>query len=556
MAFNTVVRKDFSQYLDDTKLHSVLEDAVNACYAQQPSNAGIFMAHYFANKFSPAIIDRVDAVEQLDASCGATLQIRIVLHSGASAAATVSHSHSFAHPSTHRNKLCITDKKERNRFAGMQECGVRAAQALTRALSGRNVHDQRGVDDAIKAADGTLNLACLGANICAAASACAAQLSADLQHLPPFLTLAPLFHLNGRPSKFHVPTPVVTLFSCEPPMFGKTRLREVCIIPSPLTPLSTALRQLSRVTECAVEKLADDAQSPSVNTDGSLKYTSFDAPSAAIELAEDCIKDAGLIAGQDIFVGLVIDGALSHKHESHKYSFMDTAGEWSGAQLAEFLATLVKEKKSLVYLEDTHNEKDTQEMRRLMARVGNVICLCGTNAYAGDVNAIAQGAKEMQTNTMGLKLNDFGTITDAIAGARQFVDAYPGASLVTVSELSEHKPEFSADFATAIGSVFFRCGGLLKANHVAGYNRLAVIEARLKDMGIWTNSQTVPSSRGASSQQPSKSTTPAPGAEAQGQPQPTPSTNVFSYRFEHLTMPPAPLEAVADVPLKDAKKKK
>ena len=399
----------------------------------------------------------------------------------------------------------------------MVATAANATKAFAAVLPGKSVHGLHALDAALVEADGTTNFATLGANVCAAASAALALAASRSLRRPLFYEMSSIFHSDrGRPAKFHTPVPMVTLFGAEPKVFGKTRLREICVAPALGTPTATALQQIASVVAEAVHKLADDANCPSTNPDGSLRFNAYDTVQQAVELAEDCIREAKLQPGVDMFVGIVADGAWCFK-ESQKYALADAMGEVNGAQLAEVYANLCREKKSLCYLEDTHQENDKVEMRRLMARVGQQVAVAGNNVYAANPAAIAAGAAEQLSNHLVVRLNDAGTISNALDGARTFVRGYKGAGLAVAGEAVEQKGAFLAQLATGIGARYFRCGGLLRAAGVEAYNELATIDAHLSEQGIRVD------------------------------PPPLPAD---------IVVPPPPSEPVPEVNVKDNKKKK
>lgn len=494
----------------------LLTDALNACYTANASNTGRQVAEFMRDRFLTGAVENVSVSLELDGRGGWCLSVCLQLFDGLRASARSRVLPTLTpHPSTVRQTVSLPSEKRTER-AALEALRKKCEEELNDALASKPLSDLTAVDCAISTADGTENCASLGSNVCGSASMAAASLHAKLRHRSLFTEISSMFRAHrGQPASYTVPLPMVTLFSAgEPPAFGKTRIRELCIVCNAATPCHTALQQCARVVHEAIAKASDDGN-PSLTLDGAVKYTAFESIGAGIDIVEDCIKEAGLVPGIDVFIGVIVDGAWCAKAD--KYSITD-GPELSGAQHAEALASIVRDRKSVAYLEDTHHPADRQEMRRLMSRLGNTTTVAGVNLFGGSEETASSGAHDCICNAIGVRVTEAGTTTKALNALRAFTTALPGSVVVAVHDGCDLDGPFLAEYAVGTEARFLRAGGLLRSDSAAAYNRLCAIEASLERCGQLGTHVAAP--------------------------------------HANVQVPPAPAEAVAEVPAKGDKRRK
>lgn len=563
----------WSEYCEKVGIADVLTAGANACYAAKSARPEAFLAEFFMKNTTAHVVDGIDAVEAADGNGGYTANITVKLTSGRTSRQVVSTTPFLGfHPSTAR-KLCASSvprqstplppvapaavnpkdaaAKPKPVVAAPQQRYDTIARVLSTsvnaAMIGKSVVDQQTCDEVLFTADGTTSLSTLLSPTIAALSLSVARLGAAVLQVPLYKHIASLgcalrFPVPGTPNHlkhaaFYLPRPIVTMLSTEPRLMGKVRIREVCLIPTlnATTPSSAAaavavgaegqcapfaalspkmVQQLHAVYEFLMARLEE----PATSADGSIRYNGYDTPQQAIELIEEAVRDSnsGLVLGADVQVGLVIDSSLCFRPDTQKYVFVEGT-EYSGAQLAELLAQLVRDKK-VAYIEDSHHELDTNELRRLMHRVGATATIAGQHIFAGDTVSIEKGAKDLIANNMVIRLCDHGTVSNAISNAARFLTGYPGATLSITTDTNEGDGASIADVAVGVGARYLRVGGLLRSEHAATLSRLVAIQRELEEQNVLI---------------------PPPLFEG----------------FE-IALPPAPLEPVAEVSAKDAKKKK
>ncbi|CUF20113.1 enolase, putative [Bodo saltans] len=598
MSSSALHHLSWDAYCEHVHLSKVLTEGANACYAAKSSKPEAFLAQYFKSSVAADVIESLEAVEVPDGHGGYTLAFSLKLASGKVVERTMGTSPVLAlHPGTARKLTFSTLSRAATPLltapspvnpkdpqankpkpiipAQRYEASARIVNATVAAsLLGKSVVDQSTCDEVIATADGTSTLSTILAPTAAALSISVAQAAASILQTPLYRYLG---SLNGvtRPvvpgvpphlasAAMFLPRPIVTIFSTEPRHMGKVRVREVCLIPlhnglttstatatvqanltgeqqqqgsptttDPYTPLVSSptctqcgafaafsprlVQQLQAVYDYLIQKLDD----PPTNPDGSIKFNSYETLIHVVELVEEAVRESqsGATIGVDFQIGLVVDAALCFRTETAKYSFVEGT-EYSGAQLAEALAQLCRDKK-IAYIEDTHHENDHAEMRRLMHRVGSTTVIASQHVFGGDLTAIATHAPQMLVNHMMMRLSDHGTLTHAVRCASTFRAAYPGATIGIIGDSNESSATSSSatiDVAVALGARFVRIGGLLRSEHAALLSRLFEVQRSLERENLLI---------------------PPPLWESC-----------------HLELPPAPLEPVAEVNAKDAKKKK
>ena len=560
-------RATADEYLRKSDLRGIMEEAASACFVAQAAQPGLFLARHFASKFASPLIEAVQ-LQEAYLGCHQTVRVTVTLVDGTVGAATASFG-TIAHPSSSRRvaqyhppilarsappaaaapatgpgapaanaalaaaaAALAASTSAASPSISLVGDGLRLkAAALSTALQGQNATLLANCDRLIRQADGTDNLSTLGAPIVAAVSIACAEAAAAfarssaLKHMLPAMSAARqqlsapagVTAVRGASAQQTVvaspttitrrlPIPIVTLFGVEARAFGRVRCREVLVFPAASTPMAVAAKQLTRMCEEAVLRLSpDDTMAPPTNPDGSLKAVAFESLAQMVDTAEEIIREAGLVPGTDVFVGLNLDAALCCKHAAGdgttaalggppptpggpaaaRYTVVEGA-ECSGAQLAETLAALVKDKKgSLAYLEDPLGERDTGDWRRLMSRVGGHCAVSTAHGAAGNLAVAQSFASERCANLLTVRLNDVGTIAAAAQLVHTFTTQYPGSAVAVACESIEGNASFMADFATAVDARFLRLGGLHRAERSAALRRLVDIEAELTGAGVF-----------------------------------------------------------------------
>jgi enolase len=476
MSFEATPRPSPAEYFRTTELVQRVESTLNDCYAAQPKNPLRYVADRLRDGCESGLIDEVDCDVCMDGCGGTGFAIRVSLSNAASESVMIRCSVQPPHPSTTRTTVPLP--KISGTDGGSKTTTATAVVRAVSCLKGIAVSSQRDIDRRVAEADATENFATLGSSLAAGLSLAACVAGAKIARHDTFMRIAALSEVQ-QSGAFTMPLPVVSLFGCgEGRAFGRLRVVEVCFVPAVNTDTATALRQAARLHELLSPRV-DEAGV--LNVDGSLRHVSPDSLLAAVDLVEDAMREDSLTPGTDAFIGVVCDSAWCFKHESKKYNFSDALGEVSGAQLAELIAGVCRDRPSVTYLEDTHHPSDKGEARRLMSRVGGTVSVCAINTCGANDGAAARCLEDKEANTIGVRIEDAGTVTQCINVLRTR-GSRPGCASSVVSSVMS-APAI-ADLAVGAGARFLRAGGLGRGSGSAVYNRLAEIDGQLKRMGM------------------------------------------------------------------------
>lgn len=475
MAFESSARRAPEAYFGATDVMRSVEQALNACYAAQPSNPVRFVAEHLRSACQIPLIESGFCQTRLDASGSPVVEVVVELVDGSAGVVGSRIAVSPQHPSSVRCTLSAPSNR--------RQLTAHASEAI-KGLVGLSAADLSACFAAIRNGDGTEAYATLGTAVAAAASLSVVLACARFSRCEPFAHLAAA--MRTPKSRYVLPLPVVSLLGAgEQRAFGKVRICDVCFVPGPASSVVDSMTHASRLIEELAHKLGDEATQ--INADGTLRMpTAIDTVQGIVDLVEDGMKEVGLLPGQDAFVGLVIDAAWCFKAESKRYFISDGTGELSGAQLAEHLATLCRERRSIAYIEDALHPSDRLEMRRLMSRVGTTVAVCAAQSTGSNCETAAALVSDRAANTVGARIEDCGTLdlTASVLTASRGISGVVGAVIST--QLST---PFVADAAVAFGSQYFRAGGILRGNGPAAYNRLCDVESLLTKQGCLVDRQ-------------------------------------------------------------------
>uniref|UniRef100_A0A7S1QII9 phosphopyruvate hydratase n=1 Tax=Neobodo designis TaxID=312471 RepID=A0A7S1QII9_NEODS len=484
MAFEARPRPSPAEYFKATNLVGRVEACLNQCYDAQPSNPLRFVADRLRDGCESGLVDETECSLRLDGCGGTCFRTKLTLSNGVCESVAVRLTSTPPHPTTIR--MTVPMPKMNGSNIASRTAAADTVNGTLQGFNGIGVASQGMVDRKLSELDGTENFASIGSAIATGLSLAACVAGARLAHEQAFMRVAALADVHGAGTI--VPSlPVVSLFGCgESRHFGRLRVVEFCYVPPPTISANAALRHAARLYEVLGPK-CDEPNA--VNVDGTLRHVSSDSLLAAVDMIEDAMREEGLNPGNDAFIGIVCDAAWCFKQETKKYSISDTLGEVSGAQLAEMLAGVCRDRPSVTYIEDSHHPSDKGEARRLMSRVGSTVSLCAMNNVGGSASAAIDVVNGKEANTIGIKLDDVGTVTGAIAVAKSRVSHAGTAVAASAGALASPSV---ADFAVGCGARFLRAGGLGRGPAAEIYNRLADIDEALRRIGMYSSPSTAP----------------------------------------------------------------
>ena len=412
------------------------------------------------------IIRDILAREILDSRGNPTVEADVVLDGGIVGRAAVP-----SGASTGRREALELRDGEPERFHGR---GVRRAVAnvgerIRPALAGMDAADQGRIDAAMRDLDGTGNKANLGANAILAVSLACAKAAARAAGLPLYR------HLGAGP--FRMPVPMMNVVNGGAHADNNVDMQEFMIVPTGADDFREAVRCGAEVFHALKAVLGGRGLATAVGDEGGFA-PDLRSNEEAVEIILEAIGKAGYRAGGDVH--LALDLASSEFHRDGKYHLDSEGVALDAAAFADYLAGWV-DKYPIVSIEDGMAEDDRAGWKLLTARLGDTVQLVGDDLFVTDPATIAAGIAEGVANSVLVKVNQIGTLTETL----EAIDtARAGGYTVVISHRSgETEDTTIADLAVATGAGQIKTGSLSRSDRVAKYNRLIRIEESLAPEG-------------------------------------------------------------------------
>lgn len=413
------------------------------------------------------IIDRVWAREILDSRGRPTVWTRCELRGGAIGAASVP-----SGASTGRAEAIELRDGDAARYGGL---GCRQAVAnvngpICDALRGREFADQRSIDEALIALDGTPNKSRLGANAILATSLAFARAVAAQGNIPLYEHFAAM--IGGRPQT--LPRLTINLFSGGKHAGGQVCIQDVLLVPASAKSIDDGLAAVYAVYQAAAKLTLEKYSARALKADEGGLAPPFPTTEAMLADAVEAIRRAGLEPGRD--VSLAVDVASSHFYEAGVYRF-DGRSLSSDDMIA--LTAGWCQKYPIVSVEDALSEDDWAHWPKLRAALGRAGALTlGDDFLCTNPTRIRRAINEQAADALLLKVNQIGSLTEAADALKL---ARGAGWRVTVSARSgETEDDWLADLAVGWGGDQIKVGSITGGERLAKYNRLLAIETETK----------------------------------------------------------------------------
>ncbi len=408
-------------------------------------------------------IERLEGREVLDSRGNPTVEVTVHLSGGASGRAIVP---SGASTGVHE-VLELRDKDERFGGRGVQKAVAHVEGPLAELAAGRDAADLAGLDEALKAADGTENLGRLGANAILGVSLAAAHAAAAGQDRPLYAVLGDAFG-GGAP---RLPVPMLNVLNGGAHADNALDVQEIMIAPVGFPSFAEALRAGAEIYQALKASLAEKELSTAVGDEGGFA-PHVKSNAEAVGLVANAIERAGYEAGKQVF--LALDVAASELHDDGRYRF--DGQQVSSEQLIETYAEWTA-RWPIYSIEDGLDEDDWSGWAALTARLGSSVQLVGDDLFVTNPKRLARGITEKVANSVLIKPNQIGTLSDTFACVRNGYAA--GYSSVMSHRSGETEDTTIADLAVALGTGQIKTGAPCRGERTAKYNQLLRIESAL-----------------------------------------------------------------------------
>jgi enolase len=427
-----------------------------------------------------AILDIV-AREILDSRGNPTVEVDVTLESGFGGRAAIP---SGASTGEHEAVELRDGDKARYLGKGVQKAVVNVNERIGPELTGMDALDQMGIDQILIDLDGTPNKSCLGANAILGVSLACAKAAAAYLSLP-------LYRYLGGVYAHQLPVPMMNILNGGKHADNNVDLQEFMVVPVGAPSFREALRMGTEVFHHLKAILKGKGYNTAVGDEGGFAPDLRSNEEALVVIME-AIKQAGYTPGAEVAIAL--DPAASEFYHGGKYILQaEQKKERKASEMVVFYEDLVS-RYPILSIEDGLAEDDWEGWRELTARLGKKVQLVGDDLFVTNRERLAKGIKEGAANSILIKLNQIGTLTETLAAVEMAKKA--GYTAVISHRSGETEDTTIADVAVATNVGQIKTGSASRTDRVAKYNQLLRIEEELGEQGSFPGRGAFYSSRG------------------------------------------------------------
>jgi enolase len=415
-------------------------------------------------------ITAIHAREILDSRGNPTVEVDVVLENGHIGRAAVP---SGASTGEHEAAELRDEDKARYLGKGTSQAVANVHTEIAPALKGFDPTDQRLIDQAMIDLDGTPNKARLGANAILGVSLAAAKAAALSCGLP-------LYRYLGGPAAHILPVPMMNILNGGAHSDNNVDLQEFMIMPVGAQSFSEALRMGAEIFHHLKAVLKDKKLNTAVGDEGGFA-PNLGSNDEALDVIVEATQRAGYQPGDDIL--LALDAASSELYADGKYTFHWSDGQHRNAEdMVNFYADLTA-RYPIVSIEDGIDENDWDGWAKLTTQLADKVQLVGDDLFVTNTERLQRGIKEGIANSILIKVNQIGTLSETIAAIEMAKKA--GYTAVISHRSGETEDTTIADIAVATNAGQIKTGSASRTDRVAKYNQLLRIEEDLAQQALY-----------------------------------------------------------------------
>jgi len=423
-----------------------------------------------------SIITAVGAREILDSRGNPTIEVEVLLSDDSFGRAAVPSGASTGAFEAHESR---DGDKKRYLGKGVQNAVAAVVEKIDEALVDFDAQDQRLVDAALIALDGTDNKKKLGANAILGVSLANARAAAESAGLP-------LYRYLGGSNAYVLPVPLMNIINGGAHADTGVDIQEFMIVPHGAESFSEALRWGVEVYHSLKKLLSEKGLATGLGDEGGFA-PDLASNAAALELISEAIANAGYKLGTEIALALDVAATEFYSEATHKYTFEGV--ERTADEMIAYYADLA-ERFPLVSIEDPLAEDDWAGWAKMTAQLGEKVQLVGDDLYVTNPVRLQRGIDQKAGNAILVKVNQIGTLTetmDAVALAQR-----EGMKAIISHRSGETEDTFIADLAVATNAGQIKTGAPARSERVAKYNQLLRIEEELSDAAVYAGRSAFP----------------------------------------------------------------
>lgn len=423
---------------------------------------------------SSATIKKIIAREILDSRGNPTINTQVILESDVVGKASVP---SGASTGAHEALELRDGDSSRYLGKGVLKAVSNVKDIIAPKILGLDATAQELIDNIMLQLDGTPTKENLGANAILSVSMAIADASARALKKP-------LYAYLGHAEKFLLPTPMINILNGGSHADNNMDIQEFMIVPAGSPNFTEAIRVAAEVFHYLKKNLKKKGLNTAVGDEGGFA-PNLNSNEEALDLIMESIQDAGYSPGKDIV--LALDVAASEFFTDNTYVFKKSDGSKKSTQeMISFYADLI-EKYPIVSIEDGFDEDDWDGWKTMTDAFGKKLQLVGDDIFVTNLKRFQRGVEQRITNSILIKLNQIGTLTETIQTVRY---AQKNGFTTVISHRSgETEDTFIADLSVALNAGQIKAGSLSRSERVAKYNRLLEIEEELGERGSYAGAR-------------------------------------------------------------------
>ncbi len=420
-------------------------------------------------------ITKVHAREILDSRGNPTLEVDVILADGCRGRAAIP---SGASTGMHEAVELRDGDKDRYRGKGVLKAVTNVNAILGPALNGRDALEQVAIDTLLCNIDGTENKSNYGANAILGISLAVARAAASSRHIP-------LYQYLGGVNAHVLPVPMMNILNGGAHAANSTDFQEFMVMPIGAKSFRQAVQWGSDIYHALMNVLADMGQTTHVGDEGGFA-PSLGNNEKAIEVILQAIEAVGLRPGADVWIALDPAATELYNSETGTYNLAIEGKELSSQEMVDLWADWV-ERFPIVSIEDGLAEDDFTGWQALQAQVGDRVQIVGDDLLVTNVDRIAEAIQLELCNSLLCKVNQIGTLSEAIAAVEMSHRA--GWTAVVSHRSGETEDTTIADLVVGLNTGQIKTGAPARSDRVAKYNQLLRIEEELGEAAVYTGTR-------------------------------------------------------------------
>lgn len=417
-----------------------------------------------------SLIESVHARQILDSRGNPTIEVDVITENGVMGRAAVP---SGASTGAHEAVELRDGDKSKYLGKGVTKAVQNVNDVLAAEIIGFSVFEQNLIDKIMLEADGTPNKGNLGANAILGVSLAVAKAAAAELGLP-------LYRYVGGVSANTLPVPMMNIINGGSHADNSIDFQEFMIMPVGAETFSEAIRMGAEVFHNLKKVLSERGLATNVGDEGGFA-PNLGSDDEALEVISLAVTNAGYKVGEDIVFALDVASSEFYLEDEKVYYFKDSTGKkLTPVEMADYLAGLA-EKYPIVSIEDGMFEDDWQGWKALTDKIGDKVQLVGDDLFVTNVNRLQRGIDGGIANSILIKVNQIGTLTETIAAVS--LAKTNGYTAVMSHRSGETEDNTIADLAVALNTGQIKTGSASRSDRMAKYNQLIRIEEELGEVG-------------------------------------------------------------------------